>query len=112
MIGLPRILTLTACFGLVGACSSPRIDDCKSAVESHLTSPASAQWGELETEDTASAFEVRGRVDSDNAFGASRRTYFVCRSEKGERVKVAFARQPFDDYLTRLREGRPILDWR
>jgi len=105
-----QLLCVLALVTLTG-CSNRQVDACKAAVELHLKSPASAQWGSFETDQGARETDVRGQVDSDNAFGASRRTYFVCRFKEGERVKVALGDRPFDDLKTRLRNGTPILDW-
>lgn len=52
---------------------------CRDAVLDQLKSPASAEFGGLTVTSTgASAWQVRGEVDSQNGFGAQVRTSFAC----------------------------------
>ena len=95
-------------FLFISGCS--RGEDCRETVRSDLFSPGTAVFGPLETDRYRSVTEVRGRVDSDNVFGATVRVYFVCRFEKG-RTEVAFGAQPFDDFTNRLAAGRPVINW-
>ena len=53
-------------------------DACREMVEHRLKSPGSAEWSD-EVVSGSDPWEVRGVVDSDNAFGASMRSDFHCR---------------------------------
>lgn len=84
------ILTLLTTTVALTACSSTPDDGrdeigagvmCEQFIEERLVSPGSAEFqpaGEYVVSGSGSEYVVSGHVDSDNAFGASLRSDFVC----------------------------------
>lgn len=59
---------------------------CKEAVEGDLKSPGSAEWVDVQVTGADDSFTVRGKVDSENDFGALLRGSFSCETVDGEVV--------------------------
>ena len=96
-----RALLLLSLSALALACTPPganlkdvAISECKAAIEERLKSPASAQYPVLEAKqdilaktDGGILYEVRGKVDSANSFGALLRNDFGCAVDFRDRDK-------------------------
>lgn len=63
-----------------GSLDRAMADRCTSQVESRLKSPSTAQFSDVRAmhDEAADTWTVEGNVDSQNGFGATVRSHFVC----------------------------------
>ena len=100
---MQRQIVPFALLALFAACN-PYPEMCRKSIEHGLTSPASAEWSDITTERWGGFAEVRGKVDSDNAYGAKLRSHFICQVDLLG-IRWATADVPFDDYASRMVDG-------
>lgn len=87
--------------------------DCEFEVEQHLKTPATAAFSEWKVDKASGRVsEMRGRVDSQNLYGATLTSYFVCDFSIGDVWRVAIRKEPFLDAHARKERGQTIYGWK
>jgi hypothetical protein len=81
-------VTLTGC-SLLG--NGKSIDSCKDLVKERLRSPSSAQFSEVKLNNLDSqSFEIVGKFDAQNGFGAMMRGSFKCIGFENDELRLIY----------------------
>ena len=81
-------LALVSC-GFNG--NGAKISECKNLVKDRLRSPGSAKFLEVELNDLdGKSYEIVGRFDAQNGFGALLRGSFKCMGFEGEKLRLIY----------------------
>ena len=87
-ISLSLCFTLTSC-GLLR--NRAQIDECKNLVKERLRSPGSANFLEVRLNDLdGKSYEIIGKFDAQNGFGAMVRGSFKCMGFKDEKLRLIY----------------------
>lgn len=63
-------------YNVLGESKAERV--CKEAIEEDLKAPSTAEWVDVEVDDSGDTTKVTGNVDAENSYGAKVRGSFSC----------------------------------